>query len=59
LQPELAHPGAVAAPAPARGSSWQTFDRIASYVFAALILGGGMFVPLGLAIYSLFFRSIE
>jgi len=53
------HPGAIVAPAPTREANWVTLDRLGSYVFAAVILGGGMFIPLGLAVYSLFFRSFD
>jgi hypothetical protein len=55
VQPEITHPGIVAIPAAISESSWEKLDRLASYAFAAAILGGGMFAPLGLAVYSLFF----
>ncbi len=53
----MTQPGAVAAPLSIGESPLAKLDRVGSYIFAAFILGGGMFVPLGLAIYSLFFRG--
>jgi hypothetical protein len=57
VQPELSPSGAVAVSVTISESRWAALDRLVSYVFAAIILGGGMFVPLGLAIYALFFQE--
>jgi hypothetical protein len=59
VQPQIFHPGTVAVPAAISESPWNKLDRMASYVFTVVILGGGMFIPLGLAVYSLFFRDLE
>jgi len=59
VQPQIIHPGTAAVPAAISESTWVKLDKLSSYVFAVVILGGGMFIPLGLAVYSLFFRDIE
>lgn len=44
---------AVAA-ATATETRWQRLDRLLSYIFFGLFFAGGMFVPLGLMIFSWF-----
>lgn len=56
LQPESSKSGAAVVPPADARYTWQTLDKIGSYVFAALILVGGILAPLALVIYSLFFR---
>lgn len=59
MQIEISHPGTVAVPAPIGETTWRKLDKLGAYIFAVVILVGGMFTPLGLAIYSLLFRNIE
>lgn len=57
MQPEMMQAGTAVVPDAPPESRWQTVDKIASYVFALTIFVGGICLPLGLAVYSLFFRD--
>ncbi|HEX9702763.1 MAG TPA: hypothetical protein VGA19_07905 [Rhodospirillales bacterium] len=57
MQIQATHPAVAARSVPSVPSRWATADRIGSYLLAAFIILGGVCTPLGLAVYSLLFRS--